>query len=68
VKKFLKRRGDEKVGYKNKQLMETIMFENSFKYHTKKERYPYLSMDINELYEIGYYSNHGRQFECLLVN
>jgi hypothetical protein len=40
------------VDYKNKQLMEKIMFENSFRYHTKKEGYPSLSSDINKLDEI----------------
>jgi hypothetical protein len=47
------------VDYKNKQLMEKIMFENSFRYHAKKEGYLNLCSDINELYGIGYYSNHG---------
>jgi hypothetical protein len=37
------------VAYKNKQLMEKIIFENSFRYHTKKEGYPNLSSDINKL-------------------
>jgi len=37
------------VSYKNKQLMEKIIFENSFRYHTKKEGYPNLSSDINKL-------------------
>jgi hypothetical protein len=40
------------VNYKNKQLIEKIIFESSFRYHTKKEGYPSLSSDINELCEI----------------
>jgi hypothetical protein len=41
------------VDYKNKQLMEKIMLESSLRYHTKKEGYPNLSSDINELGKSG---------------
>ena len=37
------------MNYKNKQLIEKIMFESSFRYNTKKEGYPNLSSDITEL-------------------
>jgi hypothetical protein len=40
------------VNYKNKQLMEKIMFASSFTSHIKKEGYPSLSSDIKELDEI----------------
>ena len=37
------------MSYKNKQLMEKIIFENSFRYHTKKEGYLNICSDINKL-------------------
>ena len=39
------------MNYKNKQLMKKIMFESSFRYHTKKEGYLNLCSDIKELGE-----------------
>ena len=42
------------MNYKNKQLIEKIMFESSFRYHTKKEGYQNLCSDINELYKTSF--------------
>jgi hypothetical protein len=47
------------VNYKNKQLSRKSIFESSFRYHTKKEGYPNLSSDINELGDIVKGENNG---------
>jgi hypothetical protein len=49
------------VDYKNKQLMEKIMFESSLRYHTKKEGYLNSSWDINELHAILLGASHRRR-------
>jgi len=41
------------VNYKNKQLTEKIVFESSFRYHTKKEGRLNLCPDINKLGDIA---------------
>lgn len=43
------------MDYKNKELMEKIMFKSSFGYHTKKEGYLNLCSDINKLGDMAKY-------------
>jgi hypothetical protein len=37
------------MDYKNKQLMEKIIFKSSFRYHTKIKEHPSLGLDMREL-------------------